>query len=146
MKHNIPFGYEMRDGKLVPHEIESAIVQYRYEKGIEYSENPPEELVREIIEECELDGETITYEEAKERVTQSRIAHLIWSEIREKWKDYFENQSERANLYIGRLGEKKHQETESKPIVSREVWEQAQAAMADQGDDEPTDNSPTMKL
>lgn len=146
MKHNIPFGYEMRDGKLVPREIESAIVQYRYEKGIEYSENPPEELVREIIEECELDGETITYEEAKERVTQSRIAHLIWSEIREKWEDYFENQSERANLYIGRLGEKKHQETESKPIVSREVWEQAQAAMADQGDDEPTDNSPTMKL
>lgn len=146
MKYNIPFGYEMRDGKLVPHEIESAIIQYRIEKEVEYNENPPEELVREIIEECELDGEILTYEEAKERVSYSRIANLIWSEIREKWKDYFEKQAERANHYIGKLGERKHQETESKPIISREVWERAQAAMSDQPNDEPSDTTPKMKL
>ena len=146
MRNNIPFGYEMRNGKLVPNETESEIIKYRYEKGIEYNKNPPEELINKIIEEYAEYGETLTHEEAQERVTYGRITDWIWAEIREKWKDYFAEQAERMKACVGRLGENKYQTSESTPIVSREEWEKAQAAMSDQGDDEPTYNSPTMKL
>ena len=146
MRNNIPFGYEMRNGKLVPNETESEIIKYRYEKGIEYNKNPPEELINKIIEEYAEYGETLTREEAQERVTYGRITDWIWAEIREKWKDYFAEQTERMKACVGRLGENKYQMSESTPIVSREEWEKAQAAMSDQGDDEPIESTLTMKL
>ena len=80
------YGYEKRDGKLVPNKTESEIVKYIFEKTNEYCDNPPEELVRAVIEEYENRGEVITYEEAKEKVPFDAILHRITEEVNEKRK------------------------------------------------------------
>lgn len=54
MPNQIPYGYEMVDGKLVPKEGEADVVAWMFEKKVQYSDNPPEllmECAREYLKE-----------------------------------------------------------------------------------------------
>ena len=85
--NKMPFGYK-ETGEIDP--IQSEIVKYIFEKVNEYSDNPPQILVDEVIESYkETYGEVLSYDEAKEKVSLARIEELVAKEVNEKWKDYF---------------------------------------------------------
>jgi len=77
------FGYDFIDGKLVVNEQEAEVVRFVFQKHEEYMEEPPEELVRNVIEEYEADGKEITFEEAKKEVKYDQILDYIAREVRE---------------------------------------------------------------
>ena len=81
-------------------ETESEIVKYTYDKYIEYSNNPPKELVLAVIEEySNEDGTpTLSYDEAKAKVTDSAIKSYINNEINQKWKEYFLSKKSRGSV------------------------------------------------
>ena len=86
------FGYDIKDGKYVINEQEAEVVRFYYQKHAEYAEEPPEELVRNVIEEYEEDGRVIAYEEAKKEVSGYQLRHYIAKEIKEKFSSCFEQQ------------------------------------------------------
>lgn len=84
------FGYDIKDGKYVINEKEAEVVRFYYQKHAEYTEEPPEELVRNVIEEYEADGREITFEEAKTEVSAYQIRSYIVKEIQETFGESFE--------------------------------------------------------
>lgn len=131
------FGYDMQDGKLVVNPTEAEIVKYTFGKIGEYSTNPPAELVDEVISNKKEDGEEISYEEAKEMVSFTRIMDTVEGEIVAKWGEYFkklriENVNGEKVMYIGNMqcnmpeGIVRH---EIQPIVDKETWEAVQEKM-----------------
>lgn len=84
------FGYDIKDGKYVINEKEAEVVRFVFQKEVEYAEEPPEELVLNVIEEYEVDGKTISYERAKKQVSSYQIQRYIVKEIKEKFSSCFE--------------------------------------------------------
>ena len=85
--NEIPFGYKA-NGEVDP--IAADIVRYAFEKVDEYSKNPPEFLVNEVIESYkETYDEVLSYDEAKEKVSLAKIERLVAEEVNEKWKEHF---------------------------------------------------------
>lgn len=89
------FGYDIKDGKYVINEAEAEVVRFIFEKHEEYSKEPPEELVLNVMEECEAEGRAITYEKAKKEVSSFQIKCYIAKEIKEKFSSCFEQQGMR---------------------------------------------------
>ena len=75
----MPLGYD-ENGAII--ENEAAVVKYVYNKIIDYTRNPPADMVEEKIAIAKENGEEITYEEATKLVTTSEIEYRIWDEIR----------------------------------------------------------------
>lgn len=127
----MPLGYD-KDGQIV--ENEAAVVKYVFEKFTEYSKNPPADMVEEKIEAAREHGEELNYEEAAERVTMYEIECRIWDEIRAKpeFADAIISYNRRIgfdstpNKIIGEM--RNDASTVTEPIVSKEMWEKAQAA------------------
>lgn len=89
MERNVPRGYDWKDGKLQVNETESKIVKWIYQMVIEYQDNPPDILIRQIIDECE--GEEISYEEAKERVSLTMVKKYMVAELNLRMEEYEKN-------------------------------------------------------
>lgn len=76
------FGYEQNaEGQWVINDQESKIIKLIFNNYLEYRKHPPKELVDEIIEEVENNHETITYQEAEQKVSFERIDRYIADEI-----------------------------------------------------------------
>ena len=86
MKNNVPFGYKVEGGRLVPNEIEAEIVSFIYERNDEYSQNPPEELVDIVHREERLIDKTFTMEMAREKAKHDpRIILYVTRDVNEKY-------------------------------------------------------------
>ena len=129
----MPIGYD-KDGKIV--ENEAAVVKYVFEKFNEYSKNPPADMVEDKIEAEREHGEELTYDKAAERVTMYEIECRIWDELRSKpeFAEAIISYNRRIgfdstpNKIIGEIRNSGTATTE--PIISKELWEQVQAARA----------------
>lgn len=115
------FGYDYVDGKLVVNADEAKAVKFVFEKHEEYVENPPKELVDRVLEIALEKGETLSYEEAKERVPYSYILEYIANEANTEFADI---------LKKGKLTQNKSDTTVTcEPIVSKELWDKVQSKL-----------------
>jgi len=73
-----PFGYEWKDGTLEVNENNADIVKWLYKMTLEYMNNPPDYLIKKIIDNSE---EKLSYEEAKERVTLTMVLEYMVTEL-----------------------------------------------------------------
>ena len=119
-------GYDYVDGKLVINEDEAKIVKYLYVKLEEYTENPPQELVEHVLERAREDGEELTYEEAKERVTLSAILEYITREMNSNEEFIAILKKSNPHSLCGQL---KNTNSACEPIIAKEVWDAAQQKM-----------------
>lgn len=119
-------GYDYVDGKLVINEDEAKIVKYLYAKLEEYTENPPQELVERVLVKAREDGEELTYEEAKERVTHSAILEYITREMNSS--EEFIAILKKSNPHSLR-GQLKNTNSTCEPIIAKEIWDEAQQKM-----------------
>lgn len=126
MKKNLKFGYEMLDGEVVLHPIESEIVKYIFEKHNEYCDHPPEDLVRVVIEGYRTEGEKITYEEAEKKVALDEIWQRIADEINEKWGNYL-NGERLKKLNFPKVKLKSGLGQSAKNIISEDDWNRLKA-------------------
>lgn len=125
-----PLGYDFINGKLVINEEEGEIVKYIFEKNNEYVNNPPEELVRKVIEIYEDRGEEITYEDAKKEVSYSDILIYLTKEMNSN-PEFIEILKKAHPSEIS--GELRKNEVErSEPIFSQEVWNKVQDKLKSQ--------------
>ena len=69
----MPLGYD-ENGAII--ENEAAVVKYVYNKIIDYTRNPPADMVEEKIAIAKENGEEITYEEATKLVTTSETTFV----------------------------------------------------------------------
>lgn len=91
---NIPYGYDMVDGKLVVNELESEVVKWISNTTLAYLEHPPAYLVDATIEKYRvLYKEKLTYEEAEQKVSYSQILEYVTKEINCKYR-LFESTSQ----------------------------------------------------
>lgn len=88
------FGYDMVDGELVMNQTEAEMVQYIFDKRIEYADNPPQQLIDEVAAEYAENGTMLTPDEAKKKVSYEQILKQIDSEVVSKWKSYLEEKAE----------------------------------------------------
>ena len=130
----MPLGYD-ENGAII--ENEAAVVKYVYNKIIDYTKNPPADMVEEKIAIAKENGEEITYEEAAKLVTTSEIEYRIWDEIRAN-PDFVEA----IIAYNKRAGHNSNPTTivgmlrsamgcTSEPIVSAEEFSQAHKAQSE---------------
>lgn len=138
------FGYDLTDEGLVVNEAESEVVKYIFARRIELASNPPTELVQEIVDEYARLGETISIEEAKTKIPESKISKLIEDEVAEKWPNEYEamlqKQAHNRALYERKMmrnhEESSMAESDHEPLVSREMWDKLQARIAEAQDDD----------
>ena len=126
------FGYMFVDNKLVPHPIESEIVKYSFKRVVAYTETPPEVLVREVLACAAENNETLTYEEAKQRVTLSAIEEYVTKEIYAvpEWRDHLESKCKLPNnRLVGALMQAQSYVGKIEPLIDAQTWEKVQAAI-----------------
>lgn len=61
---------------------------YMLKKTQEYYQNPPEILVNNVIAAYKAQGDEISFETAKERVSLINIQRYIKQEMAEKWPEF----------------------------------------------------------
>jgi len=61
---------------------------YMLQKTQEYYHNPPAPLVEDVIQAFKAQGEDISWETAKERVSLLNIQRFIKKEMAEKWPEF----------------------------------------------------------
>ena len=93
MKAEAPFGYEWKDGELVINEKDSNIIKWLYEKVLEYTNSPPDFLIKQTINNSE---EKLSYDDARERVSLSKIYTYVLAELKVRIQK-FENQQKESN-------------------------------------------------
>ena len=120
----VPFGYDLVNGELVINEDEAKIVKYMYAKQIEYTENPPKELVDVVLEIAQENGEELTYEEAKERVSYTAILEYIAREM--NTNEEFRETLKKIKSYSYPFDNSGIVTTNSTPIISKELWDKVQ--------------------
>ena len=64
------------------------IHSYMLQKTQEYYQNPPESLVEDVIAAYRAQGDVISREVARERVSLLNIQRYIKKEMAEKWPEY----------------------------------------------------------
>ena len=80
------FRYMTADNNDIPYTDESEIVDFVYNKFNEYTENPPYELVQNVIDSYNERNEQISYEDAKKQVPYNYIKKHIAKEVNQKFK------------------------------------------------------------
>lgn len=147
------FGYDLTENGLVVNEDEAEVVKYIFTRRLELATDPPAELIQEVIDDYAKYGEILPPDVAKQKISEARINALIESEVKEKWPNEYESmirkQQHNKNLMLKKMATPSDHSTitssESEPIVSREVWEAAQAKLAE-GQDDDGQGSPVMKM
>lgn len=149
----VQFGYEWKDGELVINEKNADIVKWLYKMVLEYENNPPEFLIREVIDKYV--DEELSYEEAKKRVKLTMVERYMVAELNLRMEQYENNRqediqeflrkpldkelltaveeryksnsveysAERISKYVGKTGTPSNQENE--PIITREMYKRA---------------------
>lgn len=126
------FGYDVTSQGLLVNEGEAEVVRFVFNKIQEYTDNPPTELIQEVIDEHMSRGEIISENDAAREVPYGRITHFIENEIKDRWPDQFESMlSKQAHNQA--IFQKRDSQVE--PIIDREEWEKVQAMMAERHDD-----------
>ena len=110
-------GYTRVNGNLEVNETEAKIVRFYFDKTIEYSDNPPQELVFAVMEEYECRGEKLSYEDAAVKVSYDRILAYVQKEAIETFKDYFESKRKEQIALPG---------SGHTPVVGSELWRMMQ--------------------
>lgn len=95
MNNKAQFGYEWKDGELVVNYKESAIVKWIYKNVLEYSENPPNYLIKETMKESQ---EELSYDEAKEKVSFSKVQIYVAAELNVRLKECKDRQADGAEI------------------------------------------------
>ncbi len=127
----IPYGYMEKDGNLVPHPIDSQMVQFAFAKTVAYSEHPPAVLVHETIKRIyEDEGERLSYEEAEKRVLPSSIEAYLLNEMNTK-KSMFEENGNNDPEELNRILELDMEQIEG--TMSDEVTEEEAGCDIDEG-------------
>ena len=132
------FGYDRIDAITV-NRSEAEVVKYVYSRMFELNENPPKELIQEVIDEYAKFGETLSPEDAKTKIPLSKILMIIEEEAAKKWPAEYKHLSEKHNhnvaIYTRKMTKNKPSFTEEKveiePIVSRELWDKVQLRIAE---------------
>lgn len=147
------FGYDLTEDGLVVNEDEAEVVKYIFARRLELATDSPVELIQEVIDDFAKYGEILPADVAKQKISEARINALIESEVKEKWPNEYESiikkQQHNQMLMQKKMSTSIDQSTitsfGSEPIVSREVWEAAQAKLAESQDDDGQ-RSPVMKM
>ena len=132
------FGYDFINGEFVVNQKQSKVVEFIYEKFIEYSTNPPRDLVEAVMEQATARGESLTYDEAKTKVPMIKIEERIWDELNaipeyaRTIAEYNKTCAEQIKQISNLLNIPQNvtiTTAQSAPIVSEETWKTAQEAM-----------------
>lgn len=121
----MPFGFDYKNGNLVPNIKQESVVKYIFEKVAEYSENPPQQWIDEIMMNAEEVGEIITREEAISRVTLERIYRQVYNELQEN-EEFSETIAKYNKKIEKRFSFRTINTEKSTPMVSREEWKKTQ--------------------
>ena len=97
MNKKATFGYEWKNGELVINEKESSIVKWIYSKVSEYTDNPPDYLIRETMEYSE---EELTYDEARKKVSLSKILPYVTAELNVRIKEFEIRQADDIQKFL----------------------------------------------
>lgn len=146
------FGYDIKDGKLVVNEAELEVVKYIFARRFELTTDMPLELIQEVIDDYSKHGQTLSVDEAKRKVPESRISALIESEVKEKWPNEYDSMIRKQEhnkklMNMKMFGQSKTPisgNSKIEPVLNREEWEAAQAKMSEDQDD--GQGSPVMKM
>lgn len=114
------FGYDNVDGKAIVNNGEAEIVRYIYDKYHEYTNNPPDVLIQEVIADADAIGETLDDAEIMDRAALKVIPYLS-KEVNEKWSNFKERASRICFMTRENINSSK-----SENIVSIDLWEQVQ--------------------
>lgn len=79
MNRKAPFGFDGKDGALVINEEESRIIKWIYRMLLEYHDNPPDFLIREVMDNSD---EKLSHKEAKEKVSFSMVERYVLAELK----------------------------------------------------------------
>ena len=126
------FGYDVTSEGLRVNAGEAEVVRFVFDKIQEYTENPPAELVQEVIDEHISRGEEISEEDAARKVSFGRITYFVEEEIKVRWPEQFESliNKREHNRTINH-----HKDVEHEPLIGIEEWEEVQAKMAERHND-----------
>lgn len=95
MCREVPYGYQLVDGQLQPHPIDSQFVRWMFSANEAYREHPPIELVNEVIESYfQETGKQLSYADAEKLVSESSIEKYMVSEINAKKALYLKTSQE----------------------------------------------------
>lgn len=138
------FGYDIKDGKLEVNESEFEVVKYIFARRLELTTDMPLELIQEVIDDYSAHGQTLSVEEAKRKVPESRISALIESEVKEKWPAEYESmirkQEHNKKLMLKTMFARSELPNagngQSEPILNRDEWEAAQRKFNEAQDEE----------
>ena len=126
------FGYDVTQDGLEVNEAEAEVVKFIFERTQELSANPPEDLVRAIVEEYHGLGKEISTEEAAEKVSHNAIMLRVEHEVKEQWPDQYDDLIRKQN-HNRELAAKRTLSTQHtidggslKPIIDAETWNKAQ--------------------
>ena len=73
------FGYECKNGEPVINEKNQAIVKWIYKKTIEYMDNPPNYLIKEVIDHSK---KKFSVQEVREKVSLHKIEIYVLAELK----------------------------------------------------------------
>ena len=108
---------------------EAAVVQYIFDTFDAYTENPPEDLVQAVLHERK--NQNLTYDQAKEYVSMPAIQQRIADEVNAKWPEagkWF-IEARLSQCTKTRKAPLQSVIVEHSDMISKEVFEQAQAKM-----------------
>lgn len=134
------FGYmrvatvDQIDSCLQTKEEEAEVVRYIFDTFDAYCQNPPEDLVQQVLRAHA--GEDLTYDAAKALVPLEAIEQRIADEVNAKWPDagkwFVEARISQCAKRRHALGDITHSEHTN--IVSEEVFEQVQEKLRERSD------------
>ncbi|ASN68314.1 hypothetical protein 10S11_52 [uncultured Caudovirales phage] len=96
-KRETPFGYVWKDGEVKINENNADILKWIYKMTLEYLNNPPNYLAKEIIDKCE---EELSYDEAKGRVTLTMVERYVTAELNLRMEQYENNRQEDIREFL----------------------------------------------
>ncbi len=124
------FGYDHEGGRLVIDQEEAETVKLVFEKVKEYTEHPPRELVETILEITAEKGETLTYEEAEQRVSYSDILVYLAKELNANEEVVKSLSKRHPEVLVGTF--KQENAPTSEPIIPAQLWYEVQEKMKKQ--------------
>ena len=116
-------GYDCVDEKLVVNVDEAKVVKFVFEKDKEYTENPPKVLVDRVLEIALEKGESLSYDEAKERVSYSAILEYIAAEANTEFSAILKNSPPCQDKPLQAKNDTSYS---CEPIISKEIWDKVQ--------------------
>ena len=96
MDKDVAFGYEWKNGELVINEKNQVNVKWIYEKITEYVNNPPDYLIKEIMDHSE---EKLSIQEACEKISLSQIEIYVLAELKVRTLQFKEQQADFNDIH-----------------------------------------------